>query len=156
MSVAEHGYRPAEIRAAYEHDIKLAHGRLRGQGCVPYFLVGIFTPEGNHELGWRTVEELYVQRGFVGSIATCPHAALYHSVGDGQAVYPERQAPTEQLLGRDSMQFPGDVRSWRIFTIIGLTKFWVETGRWPDFCLDPKLRYDCKVEAKKALGLTPK
>jgi len=27
--------------------------------------------------------------------------------------------------------------------------YWRKSGKWPDFCFDPKLPYDCKVEAAK-------
>jgi hypothetical protein len=27
---------------------------------------------------------------------------------------------------------------------LGLTRYWTQTGKWPDFCTTEKLRYDCK------------
>ncbi|MEP6982236.1 MAG: TIR domain-containing protein [Sphingomicrobium sp.] len=32
---------------------------------------------------------------------------------------------------------------------LGLVGYWTETGKWPDFCLDSDLPYDCKREATK-------
>jgi tetratricopeptide (TPR) repeat protein len=32
---------------------------------------------------------------------------------------------------------------------IGLLRFWQSSGKWPDFCFDPDLPYDCKKEAAK-------
>jgi tetratricopeptide (TPR) repeat protein len=32
---------------------------------------------------------------------------------------------------------------------MGLLKYWVASGKWPDFCSDPTLPYDCKKEAAK-------
>ena len=32
---------------------------------------------------------------------------------------------------------------------IGLVDYWRTTGKWPDFCSDPSLPYDCKAEAAK-------
>jgi DNA-binding winged helix-turn-helix (wHTH) protein/tetratricopeptide (TPR) repeat protein len=32
----------------------------------------------------------------------------------------------------------------------GLVSYWRESGKWPDFCFDPKLPYDCKAEAAKS------
>ena len=32
---------------------------------------------------------------------------------------------------------------------LGLVDYWRQSGRWPDFCSDPDLPYDCKVEAAK-------
>ena len=31
----------------------------------------------------------------------------------------------------------------------GLVDYWRTTGVWPDYCRDPDLPYDCKVEAAK-------
>jgi tetratricopeptide (TPR) repeat protein len=32
---------------------------------------------------------------------------------------------------------------------LGLVRYWTETNKWPDFCLDADLPYDCKREAAK-------
>jgi tetratricopeptide (TPR) repeat protein len=32
---------------------------------------------------------------------------------------------------------------------MGLLKYWVKSGNWPDFCSDPTLPYDCRKEAAK-------
>jgi hypothetical protein len=32
---------------------------------------------------------------------------------------------------------------------IGLVRYWTESGKWPDFCFEPDLPYDCKAEAAK-------
>jgi DNA-binding winged helix-turn-helix (wHTH) protein len=35
---------------------------------------------------------------------------------------------------------------------LGLTQYWLATGRWPDYCAEPGLPYDCKVEAARAVA----
>ncbi len=35
---------------------------------------------------------------------------------------------------------------------IGLVDYWRSTGKWPDFCSEPSLPYDCKPEAAKYAG----
>lgn len=35
---------------------------------------------------------------------------------------------------------------------LGLLQYWQESGQWPDFCSDPELPYDCRVEAGRLLG----
>jgi hypothetical protein len=35
---------------------------------------------------------------------------------------------------------------------VGLVDYWRSSGRWPDFCSDPGLKYDCKAEAAKLSG----
>ena len=42
-----------------------------------------------------------------------------------------------------------DPRSIAAAAHAGLLAFWVKSGRWPDFCSDPTLPYDCKKEAAK-------
>jgi hypothetical protein len=32
---------------------------------------------------------------------------------------------------------------------VGLLQFWMSTGKWPDFCFEPNLPYDCRREAAK-------
>ena len=42
-----------------------------------------------------------------------------------------------------------DRRFMEIAQRYGLVEYWRATGRWPDFCLEPALPYDCKIEAEK-------
>ena len=32
---------------------------------------------------------------------------------------------------------------------VGLISYWRSSGKWPDFCFDPDLAYDCRKEAAK-------
>lgn len=42
-----------------------------------------------------------------------------------------------------------DYRFMPVMQRIGLLSYWQKTGKWPDFCYDPKLPYECKKEAAK-------
>jgi hypothetical protein len=42
-----------------------------------------------------------------------------------------------------------DPRFMAVARRIGLAEYWLKSGKWPDFCQDPKLTYDCKTEAAK-------
>ncbi len=42
-----------------------------------------------------------------------------------------------------------DPRSIAAAAHMGLLKYWVKSGKWPDFCSDPTLPYDCRKEAAK-------
>lgn len=42
-----------------------------------------------------------------------------------------------------------DRRFMQLAARFGLVRYWTETGKWPDFCLDTDLPYDCKIEARK-------
>ncbi|MGH3262210.1 MAG: hypothetical protein ACRDNS_09465, partial [Trebonia sp.] len=39
---------------------------------------------------------------------------------------------------------------------LGLVRYWQAVGKWPDFCTEPGLPYDCKAEATKLAGATAK
>jgi tetratricopeptide (TPR) repeat protein len=49
----------------------------------------------------------------------------------------------------DFRQFRKDPRFMQITARAGLVAFWRKTGKWPDFCFEPGLPYDCKKEAAK-------
>jgi DNA-binding winged helix-turn-helix (wHTH) protein/tetratricopeptide (TPR) repeat protein len=36
---------------------------------------------------------------------------------------------------------------------LGLVDYWLRTDKWPDFCFDPNLSYDCRAEARRATAL---
>ncbi len=40
-----------------------------------------------------------------------------------------------------------DARFMAVMSRLGLTDYWRSKDRWPDFCAEPGLRYDCKSEA---------
>ena len=42
-----------------------------------------------------------------------------------------------------------DPRFMKLAARIGLVDYWRSTGKWPDFCSEPGLPYDCKTEAAK-------
>jgi tetratricopeptide (TPR) repeat protein len=42
-----------------------------------------------------------------------------------------------------------DSRFMQVAKRIGLIDYWRSSGKWPDFCGDPSLPYNCKVEAAK-------
>jgi hypothetical protein len=42
-----------------------------------------------------------------------------------------------------------DPRFLELMQRIGLLAYWRETGKWPDYCDDPELPYDCRAEPGK-------
>jgi hypothetical protein len=42
-----------------------------------------------------------------------------------------------------------DPRFMPLAARLGLVRYWMETNKWPDFCLDADLPYNCKREAAK-------
>lgn len=46
-------------------------------------------------------------------------------------------------------KFRHDRRFLQVAQRAGLLDYWRNSGDWPDFCLEPSLPYDCKIEAAK-------
>lgn len=45
--------------------------------------------------------------------------------------------------------FRQDRRFIQVASHFGLTQYWQRSGKWPDFCFEPDLPYDCRAEAAK-------
>lgn len=58
-------------------------------------------------------------------------------------------ASTEILFRPALRGFRADPRFMVLAARLGLSDYWRQSGIWPDFCADPELPYDCKVEAAK-------
>ena len=57
---------------------------------------------------------------------------------------------TMSILFRPAFRnFQKDPRFMQLAARSGLIGFWRDTGKWPDFCFDPDLPYDCRTEAAK-------
>jgi hypothetical protein len=48
-----------------------------------------------------------------------------------------------------------DPRFMGLAAKLGLVRYWRATGNWPDFCAEPGLPYDCKVEAARLAATRP-
>ena len=54
------------------------------------------------------------------------------------------------MLFRPTMRkLRSDPRFIRVADHLGLLAHWQRSGKWPDFCFEPDLSYDCKAEAAK-------
>ena len=49
-------------------------------------------------------------------------------------------------------KFRMDPRMMVVSKRLGLLDYWRNSGKWPDFCNDPALTYDCKAEAAKLMS----
>ena len=64
--------------------------------------------------------------------------------------HPEGVDYVTDILFRPSLhEFRRDPRFMRIAQRTGLLDYWQKSGKWPDFCYEPDLPYDCKAEAAK-------
>lgn len=66
---------------------------------------------------------------------------------------PEKLREFSGVFYRPSLQkFRQDPRFMEILVHTGLASLWQKRGKWPDFCVEPGLPYDCKKEAAKLLA----
>lgn len=55
-----------------------------------------------------------------------------------------------EILFRPQLaSFRTEPRFMLVAARLGILDYWRQSGRWPDFCSDPDLPYDCKAEAAK-------
>lgn len=62
---------------------------------------------------------------------------------------PPTQHTTIHLFQPELKAFRADPRFMPFAHRLGLVDFWISTGRWPDFCADPDLPYDCRAVAAR-------
>jgi len=59
--------------------------------------------------------------------------------------YPDQVDQITDVLFRPALRnFRRDPRFMRVAARLGLLKYWQSSGKWPDFCFDADLPYDCK------------
>ncbi len=69
-----------------------------------------------------------------------------------QAYQPVRPDGVEEpgfLFGPKTSALRRDPRFMALANKFGLPQYWRATGKWPDFCADPGLPYNCEAEAAK-------
>jgi hypothetical protein len=47
-------------------------------------------------------------------------------------------------------EFRRDTRFMALAKKMGLVDYWLTTDKWPDFCSEPDLPYDCRAAARAA------
>ena len=77
--------------------------------------------------------------------------------GDVDGAYEAMNAPRPNtrralafLFYPEMKAFRQDPRFMPLVRQFGLTDYWLASGRWPDFCRDPDLPYDCRLKARGA------
>lgn len=56
---------------------------------------------------------------------------------------------TEPLFAPIAAPLRRDRRFMQLADRLGLVDYWITSGQWPDFCAEPGLPYDCKIEAMR-------
>ncbi len=92
--------------------------------------------------GWLNV---YDGAQLLGAVATAEEmfsfAAERIAAGD-DFILSVLYKPTLQRMRRDR-------RVMQLFQRDGVLEYWLQSGRWPDFCAEPALPYNCRAEADR-------
>ncbi len=122
-----------------------ASAPIKGQADAMQRIVNL-TALGDLEGAFVVAEKLYLDRGYADN------SPNYDVV---PTAFPYGRAMTSGLFAYELAPLRRDLRIWKIFVATGLAEYWQRSGKWPDFCMEPDLPYDCAVEAAKALNAQP-
>lgn len=98
---------------------------------------------GRNDLAFDIARQLYIDHAYQAGTV---------SPEEIPAAYPYGRVPAGPLLGYYAKAMQSDPAIWSIFAATGHAQYWLQSGKWPDFCKRADLGYDCKVEAEKAIG----
>jgi len=114
---------------------------MRGaRECWPSDRFLILTAIGEVDAAFAASESMLAECQDVGAGSPMPEACIH---GHPWRVY---FYPMTAPMRRDQRFMPLMHRA-------GLVEYWLETDRWPDFCEDPSLPYDCRQEARRISGV---
>jgi len=101
-----------------------------------------------------------------GAIPASRGMQMFAALGDvdsafmlARTLYPRQDsrlpsAPTAQLFLTATESMRRDPRFMPLAAQVGLVDYWVTTGKWPDFCAQPGLPYDCRATAMALTALS--
>ena len=98
------------------------------------------------------------QRGMTSAKAINDLAQLLATFGREDEVYDlimgwqrtDQAGAMSGMLFRPTLRrFRSHPRFMRVAAHLGLLAHWQKSGKWPDFCSEPDINYDCKAEAEK-------
>ena len=87
----------------------------------------------------------------VTSLVMLGKVDLAYELLDEPAVFKTMASATGVFFRINMRDFRNDARFLPLAARFGLVQYWVKTGKWPDFCQEANVPYDCKAEAKKLL-----
>jgi tetratricopeptide (TPR) repeat protein len=145
--------------AIWWQDVAVARSKLRALG----------QESGVWERDIRCMD-LYLSRlerqpsGARGLPSECSHIrgdwrvrmlARQGDVDGAYAVYAEAPPPRAKYRTRgffypEMRAFRRDARFMPLAERLGLVDYWIATDKWPDFCSEPDLPYDCRAAARAA------
>lgn len=137
--------------------LKLIHEgatREAGKGTEAFLAARIEPTPANVDLAIGNARELNRRVPFyVTGLATT--LATFGKTDEALAVLLKFDAPayagyqSEPLFRPTMRQVRRDPRFMQAMSRMSLLAYWKKSGKWPDFCFDPDLPYDCRKEGAK-------
>jgi tetratricopeptide (TPR) repeat protein len=94
-----------------------------------------------------------------GALAPDAAAPMLAEVGDTEGAFGVLADPAHPLRDTSFLFIPAaaklraDPRFMTLSAKLGHVDYWQSTGKWPDFCTEERLPYDCKTEAGRAAAV---
>lgn len=129
-------------------------GGYVGNGNDPYLLARLDPSAANIDR-MLAILERYKTRGNSPTLGYAVQAlGEFHQVDEALdwllRYPPETVADASYILFRPHLaEMRRDPRFMQVAKRIGLVEYWQKSGRWPDFCGDSSLPYDCRQEAAR-------
>ncbi len=134
------GMAPPEV-AEYELVFRAAISRAPGDIAAARRTV-LQTMKTSPQLVQREIENLSI----LGDIDDA------FALASGPLALASPDGPFQTLFAPPTRPMRQDRRFVALASHLGLVDYWRTTGKWPDFCSEPGLPYDCKTEAAKLTG----
>jgi len=122
-------------------------------GIVGYFKI-LHDPSDANIDGWiklaRTHKMLQPHRYFIlQALGPLNRVDELYGFFEEWPMEQDLQGMTDVLFRPWTANIRRDPRFMRLAQRLGLLNYWEKSGKWPDFCAEPDMPYDCKREAAK-------
>ena len=104
----------------------------------------------------RTATDAFAGAGIVGVDGSCGDTMrpMLDLLGQARLWFAYAGEVEARLKGtgrdEDQLAFRRDARFMPLAERLGLVDYWIATDKWPDFCSEPDLPYDCRAAARAA------
>ena len=103
------------------------------------------------DLYMKEADDLSNAPGLIGNLSMLGFVDNAFDIAGRYAATPDASEYTAFLFSPKTAAMRLDPRFIGVAAKLGLVSVWRKTGKWPDFCADSNLPYNCRAEAEKVL-----